>query len=103
LNENVEKILKEMLVWIRAGAYSQVEVMLARALPEDRHRIAYQAMDGSHSIDSVKKSAGMGAKAVYDLMTRCESMGLMEKVGTKSVRLFDLSDFGLLPALGVTD
>lgn len=93
-------ILKEMLKWIRAGSFSQVEHMLLTALPDSRKRIAYQAIDGSHTIDNVKKAAGMGYKAVNDLIDRCIAMGLMEKVDGKPRRSFDLRDFGLLSESG---
>jgi len=78
--------------------------MLEKALPETRHRSAYQAVDGSHTIKGVMATAGMGQQAVYELLERCTSMGLMERDEKgKACRLFDLKDFGLLVGQPGTD
>jgi hypothetical protein len=94
--EDQVTLLREMLVWIRAGNFSAVEQMLVKALPDPRHRLAYQAMDGLHTVEGVKKAAAMGSKALTALTDRCVAMGLMERVNGKPRRLFDLTNFGLV-------
>lgn len=97
MTEEINRTLQEMLRWIRASAFPNVQAMLESAMPEEKHRVAYQAIDGSHTINGVKSVAGLGHQAVVELINRCVSMGLMERDDKgRATRSFDLLDFGLI-------
>jgi hypothetical protein len=89
----------EIRNWIRAAAYSPVKASLEVALPDAKSRMAYQMLDGSASMEQVRIACKMSPNAVVALANRCTSMGLMEaRPDKKRVKLFDLSDFGLVDA-----
>jgi hypothetical protein len=104
--QNEEKLLNAILEirhWIRAAAHGSVKTSLERALPDSKSRMAYQMLDGSNSTEQVRIACKMSPNAVVALASRCTSMGLMEvRPDKKRVRLFDLSDFGLVDANLVT-
>jgi len=106
LKKDEEKLLEAVLDirnWIRAAAHSSVRTSLEAALPDSRSRMAYQMLDGGASVDQVRVACKMSPNAVVALASRCTSMGLMEvRQDKKRVRLFDLSDFGLIDADGST-
>lgn len=99
-NQGDEKLLEAILEirnWIRAAAHSPVKASLEAALPDDKSRKAYQMHDGSMSIEQIRIACKMSPNAVVALTNRCTSMGLMEiRQDKKRIRLFDLSDFGLI-------
>ncbi len=71
--------------------------MLEDALPDAKSRAAYQMLEGTASMDSVRVECKMSPNALVALANRCEHLGLMElNHEKKRVRLFDLSHFGLL-------
>lgn len=100
--ETEEKLLEAVLEirnWIRAASHGSVKTLLQTALPDSRSRMAYQMLDGGVSVDQVRIACKMSPNAVVALASRCTSMGLMEvREDKKRVRLFDLSDFGLIDA-----
>jgi hypothetical protein len=95
------EILVEIRNWIRAVAHDPVKKLLERALPDEKSRAAYQALDGNASMEQVRVACKMSPNALLALANRCAAMGLMEvNQDKKRVRLFDLADFGLI---GVSD
>jgi hypothetical protein len=97
--EKLLEVLVEIRNWIRAAAHDPVKVLLERALPDSKSRMAYQMLDGSASMEQVRIACKMSPNALIALATRCTSMGLMEvNQDKKRIRLFDLSDFGLIGA-----
>lgn len=97
--EKLLEVLVEIRNWIRAAAHGSVKALLEAALPEPKSRMAYQMLDGSVSMDQVRIACKMSPNALVSLANRCTSMGLMEvNQDKKRVRLFDLSDFGLIGA-----
>lgn len=100
-DQRTQELLEQILIWTRASSFSNVEAMLKKALPADKDRNAYQAMDPDaekrKSRDEIKKELQMGSDTLNDLVKRCLSMGLMKREGANTVRLFDLGDFGMLP------
>lgn len=95
--EKLLEALVEIRNWIRAAAHGPVKALLESALPDSKSRMAYQMLDGSTSMDQVRIACKMSPNALVALANRCTSMGLMEvNQEKKRVRLFDLSDFGLL-------
>jgi len=104
--ENEEKLLEAVLEirnWIRAASHGSVRTLLETALPDSRSRMAYQMLDGDASVDQVRIACKMSPNAVVALASRCTSMGLMEvRQDKKRVRLFNLSDFGLIDSDGFT-
>jgi len=95
--EKLLEVLVEIRNWIRASAHGPVKTLLEAALPDSKSRMAYQMLDGSASMDQVRIACKMSPNAVVALASRCTSMGLMEaRQDKKRVRLFDLSDFGLI-------
>jgi hypothetical protein len=90
-------VLLDIRNWIRAAAYKPVQVMLKEVLPDAKSRAAYQMLDGTASVDQVRTACKLSPNAVVALTARCTAMGLMEtNSDRKRVRLFDLSDFGLV-------
>jgi len=103
MQKQTEQKLLEVLVeirnWIRAAAHGSVKTLLEAALPDPKSRTAYQMLDGSASMDQVRIACKMSPNALLTLANRCTSMGLMEvNQDKRRVRLFDLSDFGLVGA-----
>ena len=99
MNDQALATLREILRWIRASSFPNVQQMLRQALPAIRDRIAYQALHGDYTIKDVQSSAGMGHKGLHELIDRCVAMGLMERDDKgRAARVFDLHDFGLAPA-----
>ena len=93
------EVLVEIRNWIRAAAHGPVRALLETALPDAKSRSAYQMLDGSVSMDQVRIACKMSPNGLLALANRCTSMGLMEvNQEKKRVRLFDLSDFGLIGA-----
>ena len=90
-------VLVEIRNWIRAAAHGPVKTLLESALPDSKSRMAYQMLDGRASMDQVRIACKMSPNALLALANLCTSMGLMEvNQDKKRVRLFDLSDFGLI-------
>lgn len=100
MQKNEDEILSAILEirnWIRAAAHAPVRGLLQSALPDEKSRKAYQMHDGSVSMEQIRIACKMSPNAVVALANRCTSMGLMEiKRDKRRVRLFDLSDFGLM-------
>ena len=95
---SVLAVLVEIRNWIRAATHRPVQALLEEALPDAKSRSAYQMMDGTMSIQQVRTACKMSPNAVVALAGRCVALGLMEANADKrSVRLFDLVDFGLIP------
>lgn len=96
-DDKVLAVLSDIRNWTRAAAYASVKTLLESALPDARSRTAYQMLDGSASMEQVRIICKMSPNSLLSLAQRCTAMGLMEINGEKKrVRLFDLSDFGLL-------
>jgi len=97
-SENQEGILREILIWTKANAYQNVELLLRRALPDEKSRIAYQLTDGSRKVKEIQSAASIGSATIARLFDRCVAMGLMEEVEPgKRHRLFDLDHFDMMP------
>src|SRR5215216_2679763 len=90
-------VLLEIRNWIRAAAHGPVKLQLETALPDPKSRAAYQMLDGTVSMDQVRTACKMSPNVLLSLANRCAALGLMEtNAEKKRVRLFDLTDFGLL-------
>ena len=97
--EKLLDVLVEIRNWIRAAAHDSVKTSLEAALPDSKSRMAYQMLDGSASMDQIRIACKMSPNALVALANRCTSMGLMEvNQDKRRVRLFDLSNFGLIGA-----
>jgi hypothetical protein len=95
--EKFLEVLVEVRNWIRAAAHGSVKTSLEAALPDAKSRAAYQMLDGKAPMDQVRVACKMSPNALLALANRCTSMGLMDvNVDKRRVRLFDLSDFGLI-------
>jgi len=96
--DNAVTVLKELLVWTRVGFYATVKTTLADVLNTDKKKRAYQAADGIRSGESIRVELKMSPNDVIELFKQCTNLGLMEQLeGGKRRKLFDLSNFGLLP------
>ncbi len=99
LSRELLQTTREIRNWIRAAAHGSVRKLLEDALPDDKAREAYQMTNGDTSIDTIRTHCKMSPNDVSAMQQRCVSFGLMEVIeGNRRRRLFDLSDFGLLPA-----
>ncbi len=98
MSENkILPVLRDIRNWVRAASFASVKALLESALPDPKLRSAYQMLDGSATMDQVRVACKMSPNALVALAQRCTSMGLMELTEDKRrVRLFDLTDFGLL-------
>lgn len=88
------EVLKEILVWMRVGFYGAARAMLAEVLNSEKKQCAYQAADGSRTLDSIRQEVKMSPNDITELYRTCVSLGLMEVDGNKRRRLFDLTHFG---------
>jgi hypothetical protein len=92
------QILNEILVWTRVGFYGTAKSMLSDVLNSDKKKLAYQAAEGTRSMDSIRAEAQISPNDIGDLFKQCISIGLMEVTEDgKRKRLFNLGNFGLLP------
>jgi hypothetical protein len=90
-------VLSDIRNWIRAASYQSVKILLEKALPDSKSRDAYQMLDGTASMEQVRVACKMSPNGLVALAQRWTAMGLMEvKEDKKRVRLFDLTDFGLI-------
>jgi hypothetical protein len=96
-----DELLEQILIWIRASSFANVEAMLKKALPTEKERYAYQAMEPNSedrkSAREIAKDLQISTATLSAIVKRCLAMGLMRRQGTIPIRLFDLLDFGLLP------
>jgi hypothetical protein len=91
-------VLKELLIWTRVGFYTTVSSTLADILNTDKKKRAYQAANGVRSGESIRIELKMSPNDLLSLFRQCTNLGLMEELeGGKRRRLFDLTNFGLLP------
>ena len=96
-NDGVLEILTDIRNWIRAASFSSVKDLLQAALPDPKSRAAYQMLDGKSTMEQVRIACKMSPNSLVALGQRCVAMGIMEaKEDKKKVRLFDLTDFGLV-------
>ena len=96
-DKDILTVLKDIRNWTRAASYASVKSLLKEALPDMKSRTAYQMLDGAATMEQVRVVCKMSPNGLLAMAQRCESMGLMElKEDKKRVRLFDLTDFGLL-------
>jgi hypothetical protein len=96
-DEAILAVLTEIRNWTRAASFGAVKALLEAALPDAKSRAAYQMLDGTSSVQQVRTACKMSPNGVVALAQRCTAMGLMEsRPDKKRVRLFDLSDFGLI-------
>lgn len=104
MNEEAITVLKELLVWTRLGFYSTVKTTLTDVLNTDKKKLAYQTADGIRSGESIRVQFKMSPNDLSELFKQCTNLGLMEQLeGGKRRRLFDLTNFGLLPSSGTTE
>jgi hypothetical protein len=96
-DERVLAVLKDIRNWTRAASYASVKTLLETTLTDQKSRIAYQMLDGTASMEQVRVACKMSPNGLVALAQRWTAMGLMEvKEDKKRVRLFDLTDFGLI-------
>jgi hypothetical protein len=96
-DEKVLAVLTDIRNWTRAASYNSVKKLLEEALPDAKSRSAYQMLDGSSTAEQVRIACRMSPNALVALAQGCTAMGLMElRDDKKRVRLFDLTDFGLI-------
>lgn len=104
MSDDAVTVLGELLVWTRVGFYGAVKTTLTDVLSTDKKRLAYQAADGVRSGDSIRVELKMSPNDLSELFKQCTNLGLMEQLeGGKRRRLFDLNNFGLLPAAAITE
>jgi hypothetical protein len=96
-DEKVIAVLADIRNWTRAASYGSVKKLFEEALPDAKSRTAYQMLDGSSTMEQVRIACKMSPNGLLALAQRCTAMGLMELGDDKKrVRLFDLTDFGLI-------
>jgi hypothetical protein len=96
-DDRAVEILADIRKWVRAASYASVKELLESTLPDSKSRAAYQMLDGSATIEQVRVACKMSPNALVALAQKCISSGLMEaREDKKRVRLFDLTDFGML-------
>jgi hypothetical protein len=96
-DEKVLAVLTDIRNWTRAASYGSVKKLLEEALPDAKSRTAYQMLDGSSTMEQVRIACKVSPNVLLVLAQRCTATGLMElRDDKKRVRLFDLTDFGLI-------
>jgi hypothetical protein len=95
--DSVVSLLIEIRNWIRAASFTSIRSLLETALPDSQARSAYQALDGTATLEQVRITAKISPNKLVLLTQKWVSMGLMEITpDKKKKRLFDLTDFGLI-------
>jgi len=99
-DDKILAVLIDIRNWTRAASYSSVKKLLEEALPDDKSRAAYQMMgDATPSMEQVRIACKIGRSTLFALADRWTAMGIMEvKDDKRRIRLFDLTDFGLIDA-----
>lgn len=96
-DEKILAVLTDIRNWIRAASFTSVRSLLETALPDAKSRAAYQMLDGSASVEQVRVACKMSPNSLVALAQKCVAMGIMEvRDDKKKIRLFDLTDFGIL-------
>jgi hypothetical protein len=96
-DEKLLEVMTDIRNWTRAASYASVKALLEEALPDPKSRAAYQMLDGTSTMEQVRIACKMSPNGLVALAQRCSAMGLMEtKEDKKRIRLFDLTDFGLV-------
>ena len=96
-------VLKDIRNWVRAASFGSVKLLLEKALPDAKSRAAYQMLDGRPTLEQVRVACKMSPNSLVALAQKCTAMGLMEtREDKKRIRLFDLSDLGLLETIPKT-
>ena len=89
--------ITEIRTWIRAATYPSVKSLLEVALTDEKSRTAYQALDGTASLEQVRVRVKLSPHTLGELTQRLVAMGLMEVTkDNRRRRLFDLHDFLLV-------
>ncbi len=88
-------VMKEILLWTRVGFYGTAKKTLQDVLNTDKKRMAYQAADGTRTLESIRIEVKMSPNDLSDLFKVCANLGLMTLENGKRRRLFDLGQFGL--------
>ncbi len=91
-------LLEETLKWIKVTSIPHVKELLLNLLAGERRRMAYQASDG-RDLRSVAGLAGVGPSTVARWWKVWMRAGIADprsvRGGSRAVRTFSLSDFGI--------
>jgi len=98
-NEQI-RILREILKWIRFAGMKEVKSTLISVLDNEQKRLVYHLSDGTRGAVEIAKLAGIGSnRTVADMWQSWLKLSLGESIpvkgGTRFVRSFDLTDFGI--------
>lgn len=98
----VERLLAEILRWIRPAAYPAVEVLIKKEFLksdgslDSSRATAYALTDGKTKAMDIAKRAGVSQPTVSRLWARWRQLGLAESAeGRQTVACFNLQMFGI--------
>ncbi len=105
MNGSTDEILQEMLRWIRASSFKDVQRLLEEEFKKggevDAKRAnVYQLSDGTTTSVAIAKAVGVSQPLISTLWKRWRQIGLAETAGEggrQTRRCFSLEDFGLAP------
>lgn len=97
-DEDIVKVLQEILKWIRFEGLQRVKSLLAGLLEKDIDKIIYQSSDGRPSVE-IAKLAGVSHQTVVNYWKKWVKLGIVEPIGvrggTRYKRIFSLEDLGI--------
>ncbi len=93
-DEKTLALIEELVALTRFTARDAMERALRATLRDERHQLAYELSDGSHTQTQVALAAGLSQSAMSDLWKKWRQMGLLTVRGTTNQHLVSLSDLG---------
>lgn len=94
------KILKEILKWIKFSGMKDVKEVLLDTLTDETKKIIYYYSDGINNTTHIKDIANVsGNNVIPNLWNKWKNIGIIEKIsvkgGERGKKIFNLEDFGI--------
>ncbi len=97
--EELIKINKEILRWIKFANIERVRDVLLSTLDTPNKIVAYQFSDGNNTSTAVSEKAKTGQTTISRWWRNWIKLGIADSItmqgGTRAKRIFDLEDYGI--------
>ena len=98
--EEQNKLLKEILKWIKIGGIKKVKEVLTNNLTDNNKKLVYHFSDGNKNIWDICKTTGIKSTAtISNYWNQWKKIGIVEVVpakrGERIKKIFELSDFDI--------
>ena len=98
IDEEILKVLKEILKWTKFQAWRKVKELLLSELKDEKMKIIYHSSDGK-STREIEKITGVGHSTIHNYWKRWSKVPIVEPIIVKGKvrykKMFELEDFGI--------